>query len=208
MTTPFLFETGWAPSECTPDTIPITWIKVQEIYAGLCHKIGAADIAIDDLRRVLCAGQLEPTIALRNVRDLTGAIWQRRDLGADFWRRLPLRPRIDDAGRNVLGFSAANLNEAEKASLSRGGIWYAQLARANAELGQQPARGRRSPRGAKAAYDWEEAVIEASHYMYQDDPPFDQLVKHIEAWFGESPPSETQLRDHLRPVFERFQKPN
>jgi hypothetical protein len=69
--------------------------------------------------------------------------------------------------------------------------------------------GRKVVRGAPPAYDWEAALIEATRYMLENGVPKRQakLVEHILEWFGESEPSETQVKEHIGPLYEVFQSP-
>jgi hypothetical protein len=65
------------------------------------------------------------------------------------------------------------------------------------------APGRRSPRGAKTAWNWEEAVIAASAYAYEHGLPEKQadLVRYIAEWFGDPGPGETQIKAHIAPLY-------
>jgi hypothetical protein len=82
-------------------------------------------------------------------------------------------------------------------------------------LGDQPktganlvTQGRRSPRGAKTAFDWEEALVEGCGFLIENGLPEDQaaLVAHIAEWFGEDGPGDTQIKEHLAPLYRRAQR--
>ena len=57
--------------------------------------------------------------------------------------------------------------------------------------------------GAPAAYDWEAALIKAARYVREKGLPKSQaiLVRHILEWFGEPGPSETQVKEHIGPLY-------
>jgi hypothetical protein len=49
--------------------------------------------------------------------------------------------------------------------------------------------GRKVRPGAPAVYDWEKALVEAARYCHEN------------GWFGEPGPSETQVKEHLAPLY-------
>jgi hypothetical protein len=63
--------------------------------------------------------------------------------------------------------------------------------------------GRKVVRGAPPAYDWEKALIEAARYIFENGLPKSQakLVRHMLKWFGEPEPSETQVKQHIGPLY-------
>jgi hypothetical protein len=63
--------------------------------------------------------------------------------------------------------------------------------------------GRKVRPGAPAVYDWEKALVEAARYCHENGVPKRQarLVGHILEWFGEPGPSETQVKEHLAPLY-------
>lgn len=65
--------------------------------------------------------------------------------------------------------------------------------------------GRRSSKGAKVAFRWEDALIEAAAFILENDLPKtqDELVSHISTWFGDKGPSDTQIKAHIGPLFRR-----
>ena len=71
-------------------------------------------------------------------------------------------------------------------------------------------QGRRSPRGAKTAWKWEEAVIAASVYAYERGLPEKQadLVRYIAEWFGDPGPGETQIKAHIAPLYRALARAN
>jgi hypothetical protein len=64
-------------------------------------------------------------------------------------------------------------------------------------------RGRRTPRGAKTAWNWEKALIEASVFMDEHGLPEtrDVLLRHVADWFGDDGPGETQITEHIAPLY-------
>jgi hypothetical protein len=63
--------------------------------------------------------------------------------------------------------------------------------------------GRKVRPGAPVTYDWEAALIEAARYISEKGIPKSQaiLIRHILEWFGESEPSETQVKEHIGPLY-------
>jgi hypothetical protein len=64
-------------------------------------------------------------------------------------------------------------------------------------------QGRRSTRGAKTAWKWEDAVIAASAHAYEHGLPEKQadLVRYVAEWFGDPGPGETQIKAHIAPLY-------
>jgi hypothetical protein len=205
-------ENGWASTPLTPDTALAQWITVDEVFDTLLDRIGIPSRAAKELHYYLAAGGLEPSMALRNVGTPDHPKWQARDLGVWLWRRLlSFYADKDATGRDVLGFATGRMSEAEYVEFRRvTWIIYVSRDRVEAFLATLPPaktaqRGRRSTRGKKTAFDWEAALIEAAAFMYQKDPgTLEELVDHIDRWFGEDGPKETQLKMHLRPLFTKL----
>jgi hypothetical protein len=63
--------------------------------------------------------------------------------------------------------------------------------------------GRKVLPGAPVTYDWEAALIQAARYISEKGLPKSQaiLVRHILEWFGEPGPSETQVKEHIGPLY-------
>jgi hypothetical protein len=64
-------------------------------------------------------------------------------------------------------------------------------------------QGRRSTRGAKTAWKWEDALIAASAHAYEHGLPEKQadLVSYVAEWFGDPSPGETQIKAHIAPLY-------
>ena len=77
----------------------------------------------------------------------------------------------------------------------------------NIEPQDQPKarQGHRSARGAKSAYDWEAAIVEAAILIFEHGLPETQadLVAHISDWFGDNGPGDSQIKEHLAPLYQR-----
>jgi hypothetical protein len=69
--------------------------------------------------------------------------------------------------------------------------------------GSKRVTGRKLLAGAPVTYDWERALIEAARYIYVKGLPRRQaiLVRHILEWFGQPEPSETQVKEHIGPLY-------
>jgi hypothetical protein len=108
----------------------------------------------------------------------------------------------------------------EMISLSEYGIYfgpgktaYLFASRADAarfwpwDYGSGRVTGRKVVPGAPALYDWEKALIEAARYCLENGVPKSQakLVNYILEWFGESGPSETQVKEHIAPLHAALQ---
>jgi hypothetical protein len=78
------------------------------------------------------------------------------------------------------------------------------------EVHDQPKarQGRRSPRGAKTAFDWEAAIIEGCGFLIESGLPEDQadLIAHVAGWFGGDGPGDTQIKEHLSPLYRRAKR--
>jgi hypothetical protein len=61
----------------------------------------------------------------------------------------------------------------------------------------------RKAAGAPPGYDWEAALVEAARYTWENGLPRSQakLVSYILEWFGESGPSDTQVKEHIGPLY-------
>jgi hypothetical protein len=74
-------------------------------------------------------------------------------------------------------------------------------------LGDQSStrKGRRSPRGAKTAWDWEVALIEACVFIIERGLPEKQvdLVEHVAQWFGNDGPGDSQIKAHVAPLYRK-----
>jgi hypothetical protein len=72
---------------------------------------------------------------------------------------------------------------------------------------KQMAPGRKSPVGAPPAYDWEAALIHCALYMHRNGLPKRKatLIRHALEFFGEDEPSETQVKEHIGPLYDAFQ---
>jgi hypothetical protein len=80
--------------------------------------------------------------------------------------------------------------------------------RPNAEDQPKATQGRRSARGAPAAYDWEGVLIEACAFIVVRGLPETQagLVAHIAEWFGDDAPADSTIKDHIAPLYQRIER--
>lgn len=69
-------------------------------------------------------------------------------------------------------------------------------------------QGRRSARGAKTAWDWEGALIEACIFIIEHDLPQTQaeLLAHVDGWFGEDGPGKSQIKAHIAPLYQKAKR--
>jgi hypothetical protein len=81
--------------------------------------------------------------------------------------------------------------------------WLGDQPKADADL--KVTQGRRSPRGAKTVFDWEKALIEGCGFLIENGLPEDQadLIAYIADWFGDEGPGDTQIKEHLAPLYRR-----
>lgn len=62
---------------------------------------------------------------------------------------------------------------------------------------------RKGPGGRGGDFEWEKCLIEAARWMHIEGVPSKQadLIRHMEEWFGEDAPGDTQLKEHLGPLY-------
>lgn len=68
--------------------------------------------------------------------------------------------------------------------------------------------GTRGRGGAPAKVDWEKCLIEAARWMHVNGRPPSQadLVRHIAGWLGDATPGDTQLKQHLGPLYKAIEQ--
>lgn len=66
-----------------------------------------------------------------------------------------------------------------------------------------PPRRRKGPGGRGGDFKWEKCLIEAARWMHVEGVPPKQadLLRYIAEWFGDDGPSDTQLKEHLGPLY-------
>jgi hypothetical protein len=71
------------------------------------------------------------------------------------------------------------------------------------QYGSKRITGRKVVAGAPPDDDWEAALIEAARYIFENKLPKSQakLVGHMLEWFGEGGPGETQVKEHIGPLY-------
>jgi hypothetical protein len=126
----FEYERDWEPTELRPETVPTNWMRLLDAFYRFRDDVGAADLAIDDLRRALCADRIR-SMALRKLKADDGEFWYQRMLPVGFWRAVPLFPCIDPHGNQTVGLRAPDW--VADNSLGRG-PWSFYLCRTDVEV--------------------------------------------------------------------------
>jgi hypothetical protein len=128
----FPFELDWVPTALTPDTVPVEWVRLVEVYQHLRGILGD-EMAADDLQRHLNAGWVE-SMAIRNVSSGKRPAWQQRKFPREFWHSIKLVPTIDEHGNESLLQRPKGADRIQAhASLGRGGGGYFFLRRESAD---------------------------------------------------------------------------
>jgi hypothetical protein len=76
-------------------------------------------------------------------------------------------------------------------------------ASADEEPVKAPHSRRKGTGGRGGDYEWEKCLIEAARWMHIEGVPSKQadLIRHMVEWFGEDVPGDTQLKEHLGPLY-------
>lgn len=182
--------------------------ELLRVYTRLVKLFDSAPVARRVLKRALEEGQVVATMSVVE-RGSEGTAIEWRSLPAKFWRNAKV-----DASHNeiVVRSSELNLNHYHYS-------FYLQQREADAlwpSSSNQPvmvvsneARWRKASTGAKADYDWEAMLIEAALYAMRKKgkvKSLKELCDHIEAWCGDDAPSESQLKQHLGPLYNELKK--
>jgi hypothetical protein len=192
------------PADQTP---PDRWLPLDEVFVRVKRYVGDSRFAVRDIKQALVDGR----VAARE-RSLTHTgNSTTRELSAAFWQP-PTILRVNDGSDHVVVRTKRKDDQLQPApyysySLRPSDVekvWPENKETATAD--ENPSR--KSAAGAKGDYDWETILIEAARYMYETGVPksLNHLCRHIEDWCGDDPPGETQLKRHLRPLFQELKK--
>jgi hypothetical protein len=182
---------------------PAEWLPLVEVFVRVRKFVGDGNLALRDIKQALVDGRvasMERALARSggtHTRELSPKFWQTAKLqgssGQDHIAvRSAERPKDCD---NFCYF--LRRSDVEK-------LWPENKETATAD--ENP--WRKSGAGAKGDYNWERILIEAAGHMYENSVPqsLTELCKHVESWCGDDAPGETQLKEHLRPLFQKFKK--
>lgn len=164
---------------------------------------GSASIAAFELNSALREGRIHSKL---RIIDASGHTDRWVDIASNAWDEIRILPPM--SGRTNPGFrpgypfaSYGNcfvyLLRSEVTT-----AWPAfqqpKMAASDAQSSKRKGRG-----GRGGDFDWERCLIEAARWMHHEGVPAKQadLVRYIAEWFGEDCPSDTQLKEHLGPLY-------
>jgi len=166
-------------------------------------RTGSASIAAFEINSALRDGRVQ---SMLRIIDPSGKTDKWMDIDKSTWNQIRIMPPI--SGRSHPGFRPGHpfasfgncfvyLLRKELAA-----VWPASE---NTEMAAADNRSaKRKGRGGRGGdFDWERCLIEAARWMHHEGVPAKQaeLVRYIAEWFGEDCPSDTQLKEHLSPLY-------
>jgi hypothetical protein len=180
-------------------------LSLREVFERVNKQLGSFDLACHDMKQALADGTVAAierrTDGTRNSgkREPPKEFWQTAEItsydGKDVW----VESEEHNPDREYFYF--LRQHDAEQR-------WPANHSKLAATVVAEPSRFEKSAAGAKAEYDWEKILIEAAAYIFENGPPksLKDLCDIAENWFEGRVPGETQLKEHLRPLYLRLKK--
>ena len=201
-------------------SVPSVWIMLSEAWEAVTR--GAASQLLQErlLRDALRDGQIASAAdyahvggPVSNHPSATKRDWK---LGEEFWRFADINWPNSAATRRQLSYEyepekTRQLSQVEalgirvsKNDLVECGKFSSKFDASTAVVPIVPSPPRRKgPGGRGGDFEWEKCLVEAARWMHIEGVPSKQadLIRRMAEWFGEDGPGETQLKEHLGPLY-------
>lgn len=201
-------------------TEEVYWIPLRDAWEAVTRKADSPRLQEHLLRDALRDGQIASVasyMATGNLQTLAPpAVSRGVQPDALFWRFAEIDWRqssglrkemsIEDADAQLVDLPRQEIfgiNVSEQDLLDRWHIpdYFDSPTAPAAPATQKPRR--KGPGGRGGDFEWEKCLIEAARWMHLEGVPSKQaeLIRHMAEWFGLDGPSETQLKEHLAPLY-------
>jgi hypothetical protein len=182
----------------------ITLLKLAE-HVG--HRLGPY-VAADEIREKWLAGKIRFWVRWLDIYP------QAPGVAAPCREEVAPPEFLRDLERRAIPFRSVISSSEDGIDFGRGKNAHLFASRADAArfwpwddpYGSKRVTGRKVLPGAPPIYHWEKAYIEAVRYIHENGLPKSQaeLVRHMLEWFGEPEPSESQVKEHIGPLYAAF----
>lgn len=181
--------------------LPGEWQVLLSVFAHVTKVFGGDwEAALKEIKRVLANGWVRAMV--RSFTDDKG-----HELPVEFWQTHSLS---SVGPGHIIVHSKEYPPQDHRYFLRQSDIeklWPTDKNQATATGNEalSPWPRKKSAAGAKGDYDWEKIIIDAAAYMVANGVPDGaaDLYREIEGWFGDDAPGESQLKQHIGPLYRK-----